>query len=67
MRFQAAVSLRHLIYDPDNRCAFPAAKVVVGETLPHLMQVLFTLMDQVGSDELVQVGSRVKVGMEKVV
>jgi len=53
VRFQAAVSLRMLVYDPDRRAAQPAVEEHVGAVLPQIITHLFNLMDQVGSDELV--------------
>jgi len=52
-RAQACVSLRYLIYDADNRCAWPSVEGMVGEMLPGILEQLLALMDQVGSDELV--------------
>ena len=53
VRFQACVSLRYLIYDAENRCAWKCIEGVVAQVLPHIMEQLFELMDHVGSDELV--------------
>lgn len=53
VRFQAAVSLRHLIYDEKTSSARESVNSLVGTVLPSLLQELFNLMDSFGSDELV--------------
>mmetsp|Transcript_103123 Transcript_103123/g.166244 ORF Transcript_103123/g.166244 Transcript_103123/m.166244 type:complete len:1085 (+) Transcript_103123:63-3317(+) len=54
VRFQACVALRWLIHDASTRGPTVTVQAVIGEQLPQIMEQLFTLMDQVGSDELVQ-------------
>jgi hypothetical protein len=53
VRFQAAVALRMLIYDGEKGAARAEVKDAVGQVLPQLLQELFNLMDEVGSDELI--------------
>ncbi|EKX42012.1 hypothetical protein GUITHDRAFT_141490 [Guillardia theta CCMP2712] len=53
VRFQAAVALRMLIYDQDNRTAYASIRQDVGSVLPQIMEELFVLMDQISSEELV--------------
>ncbi len=37
VRLQACVSLRYLIYDADNRCAWKSVESDVAQVLPHVM------------------------------
>jgi len=53
VRFQAAVALRSLIYDQENAKPREAIAELVGAVLQPLMQKLFDLMDEIGSDELI--------------
>ena len=53
VRFQAAVSLRHLIYDSEEGQARPSVLPIVEKVLPQLLDELFKLMDEIGNDELV--------------
>ena len=53
VRFQAAVAMRMLIYDGEKGAARAEVKDAVGLVLPQLLQELFNLMDEVGSDELI--------------
>jgi importin-7 len=53
VRFQAAVSLRHLIYDSDQGVPRPSVLPIIQAVLPQLLDELFKLMDEIGNDELV--------------
>jgi len=53
VRFQAAVALRGLIYDPERSTARPHIEPIIGPVFPELLEVLFNLIDEIGSDELI--------------
>ena len=53
VRFQAAVSLRHLIYDSSEGKARQSVLPMIQTVLPQLLDELFKLMDEIGNDELV--------------
>lgn len=53
VKFQAAVSMRKLIYDERKQCAREGVKEQVGAVLPNVLQELFNMMESLGSDELV--------------
>ena len=53
VRFTAAVSLRHLIYDSEQGEARASVLPIVQGVLPQLLDELFKLMDEIGNDELV--------------
>lgn len=53
VRFQAAVALRGLIYNPEDSAPREGIEQLVGAVFPQLLQEMFNLMDQIGSDELI--------------
>ncbi|EKX49114.1 hypothetical protein GUITHDRAFT_56057, partial [Guillardia theta CCMP2712] len=53
VRFQAAIALRLFIYDMDEGAARTGVLPLLSGFLPQLLDKLFGLIDEVGSDELI--------------